>query len=183
MKKYICIVILISGLSTVTFVQKYYSKTAHVSFLSQAPIETIEANNNNAYIVFDASTGQIEFSVLIKGFSFQKALMQEHFNENYMESDKYPKSTFKGSLLDWSDTKLMNDHVYNVNVNGDLTIHGVAKQFNGPAKLTVKDGVISAFATFDVTIADYQIEVPKVVRDNISKTVKVTVKADLQPLK
>ena len=165
------------------FGQKYYCKTGHVSFLSEAPIETIEAKNDNAYIVFDAGTGQIEFSVLIKGFTFEKALMQEHFNENYMESDEYPKSIFKGSLTDWSGNHIVSDIENKVNVSGQLTIHGITKPFQGPATLMMKSGVLSAFATFDITIADYNIEVPKIVRDNISKTVKVTVKADLQPMK
>jgi len=182
MKKYLFIIIFFGGSGTISFGQKYFSKTGHVHFLSEAPIETIESDNHNGYVVFDAVTGQLEFSVLIKGFKFEKAMMQVHFNENYMESDKYPKSLYKGTLLNWSTIRLDSDNVYQVNVNGQLTIRGITKPFMCPGKLTVKGGVISAFATFDVVIADYGIQVPKVVRDNISKTVKVTISADLHPM-
>ena len=168
---------------SVTSGQKFYTKTGHVHFLSEAPIETIQSDNNNAYVVLDGASGQFEFSVLIKGFNFEKALMQQHFNENYLESDKYPKSVAKGSVLNWSAIRLDSDHEYNVNVGGQLTIHGITKPFSTQGKLVIKDGMISIFSTYTIVIADYEIEVPKVVRDNISKTVKVTVSADLQPMK
>lgn len=182
MKKYLFFFFFFGSVATTSFGQKFYSKTGHIHFLSKAPIETIESDNHNGYVVFDASTGQLEFSVLIKGFKFEKALMQQHFNENYMESDKYPKSVLKGSLFNWSISQLEKDGAYNVNVEGQLMIRGITKPFKCPARLTVKGGVISASAAFDVVIADYGIQVPKVVRDNISKTVKVAVNADLQPM-
>ena len=183
MKGYIISIVFIVGLFDVSFGQKYFSKTGHVHFLSEAPIEKIEADNNNGYVIFDAGTGQFEFSVLIKGFTFQKALMQEHFNENYMESDLYPKAIYKGSIADWSAIHLMNDHLYQVNVEGQLTIHGVTKPFKCQAALTMKNGGVTASAAFDVVIADFNIQIPKVVKDNISKNVKVSVKVDLLPLK
>jgi hypothetical protein len=177
-------VILFSVVSvTFSFGQKYYSKTGHVHFLSEAPIETIQSDNQNAFVVLDGATGNFEFSVLIKGFKFVKALMQQHFNENYMESDQFPKSTYKGSVTNWPSVHLDKDGVYNVNTKGDLTIHGITKPFSSPAKLTVKGEVVSVYATLDIVIADFGIEVPKVVRDNISKTVKVTFNADLQRMK
>ena len=183
MKKLILLFVCITGCVSLAVGQKYYSKTGHVHFISEAPIETIEADNNNCYVVFDEATGQFEFSVLIKGFTFQKALMQEHFNENYMESDTYPKAVYKGSITNWASIHLMNDHVFEVNVEGQLTIHGITKPFKCPASLTMKNGGVSANAAFEIVIADFNIQIPKVVRDNISKSVKVTVKADLQPIK
>jgi len=162
--------------------QKYFSKTGYVHFLSEAPIETIEATNNNSYVVFDATSGQMEWSVLIKGFKFEKALMQDHFNENYMESHKYPKAVFKGKA-DCGQINFSKDGQYSMDVSGNMTIHGVTKPLNSPAKLIIKDGLLSVSGTFDIAIADYGIEVPKVVRENIAKNVKVTVKAGLQPLK
>ncbi len=182
MNKYIFLIIFFGGFATISFGQKYYSKTGHIHFLSEAPIETIQSDNHSGYVVLDPATSQFEFSVLIKGFKFEKALMQQHFNESYMESDKYPKSICKGALLNWSNIHLDGDHVYEVNVDGQLTIRGITKPLKCPAKITVKGGVISVFATFDVVIADYGIEVPKVVRESISKTVKVTVNAALQPM-
>ncbi|HZV70124.1 MAG TPA: YceI family protein [Saprospiraceae bacterium] len=183
MKKYFLIIFLFGGFATASSGQKYFSKTGHIHFLSEAPIETIEADNNNGYVIFDAGTGRFEFSVLIKGFTFKKALMQEHFNENYMESDNYPKATYMGTIVDWPNIHLINDHVYQVNVDGQLTLHGITKPFKCKAALTMKSTGVSASAAFDIVIADYNIDIPKVVRDNISKVVKVTIKADLSQMK
>lgn len=182
MKKYLFVLGLLLSASWMHG-QKYFSKTANIRFLSEAPIERIEATNSNAYVVYDASSGWMEWSVLIKGFKFVKALMQQHFNENYMDSDKYPKATFKGSILNPSGINFSNDGVYNVDASGDLTIHGVTKPFRGPGHVTVKDGKGIMNTSFDIAIADFGIQVPKIVRDNIAKTVKVSLNADLQSLK
>lgn len=163
--------------------QKYFSKTARIHFLSEAPLEKIEASNHNAMVVLDASTGQMEWSVLIKGFQFQKALMQEHFNENYMESHKYPKGLFKGTLLNRNDVNLTKDGKYAVNVRGELTLHGVTQPLITSGWITVQAGKVTASSSFDIAVADYQIEIPKLVRDNIAKVVRVSVSADLMPLK
>ena len=170
------------GLATIASGQKYYSKTGHVEFLSEAPIETIKSTNDNGYVVLDATTGYFEFSVLIKGFKFQKALMQQHFNENYLESDQFPKAISKGTILNFSTINLNVDKTYDANISGQLTIHGVTKPFKCLAKMIVKGKTISALTTFDIVIADYGIQIPSVVRDNISDIVKVTVSADLIPM-
>ncbi|MBK9982618.1 MAG: YceI family protein [Saprospiraceae bacterium] len=184
MKKHFFLIILfIGGFTGFSFGQKYFSKTGRVHIVSEAPVEKIEADNNNGYVIFDAASGRFEFSVLIKGFTFQKALMQEHFNENYMESDDYPKAVYKGSIADWSTIHLMNDHVFQVNVEGQLTMHGVTKPFKCPASIIMKSGGVSATSSFDIAIADFNIQIPKVVKDNISKNVKVDVKVDLLPMK
>lgn len=162
--------------------QKYYSKTGNIHFLSEAPLEKIEATNNNAYAVFDAASGQMEWSVLIKGFKFEKSLMQQHFNENYMESSKFPKAIFKGQLVKPSATDLSKNGDYPVEVKGNMTMHGVTKPLSVPARIIVKDGKITAKGNFSIAIADYGIEVPKIVRDNIAKTVHVTVDAELLPM-
>ncbi|MEP6646497.1 MAG: YceI family protein [Saprospiraceae bacterium] len=182
MKKYILLFLFFTGFIAVSSGQKYYSKTGHVQFISDAPIEKITADNNNSYIIFDSATGKFEFSSLVKGFTFQKALMQEHFNENYMESDDYPKAIYKGSITDWSTLHLMNDHVYQVNVDGQLTMHGVTKPFKSKAELSMKNGNVIASSSFDIVIEDFNIQIPKVVKDNISKTVRVNVKAELVPM-
>jgi polyisoprenoid-binding protein YceI len=154
---------------------RYFSKAGKISFYSKAPMENIEAHNNKAVSVVDVSTGQVEFSVLLKGFEFQKARMQEHFNENYVESDKYPKSVFTGSIKNPGDIKLDKDGVYNVKVSGQLTLHGVTKPQDVDASFTVQNGRISAVAEFVVTVADYNIKIPALVKDNIGKTVKIVV--------
>jgi polyisoprenoid-binding protein YceI len=151
-----------------------YSNTQAQKY-SDAQIEKIEAHNSKATSVMDLSTGKIEFAVLIKAFQFEKALMQEHFNENYLESDKYPKATFKGVITNFESIDITKDGEYAVNVKGDLTIHGVTKEVEIPGKIIVKDGQISAKSSFEVTVADYKIEIPAVVRDNIAKVVRVDV--------
>lgn len=162
--------------------QKYFSKTGKISFYSEASLEKIEAHNTSASTVIDISTGAIEWAVLIQGFKFEKSLMQEHFNENYMESAKYPKAKFKGQVDNLSAVQFAKDGTYTANVSGQLEMHGVTKPVTIPATVTVKGGVISAKAKFNVTLADYNITIPKLVADNVSKTVKIEVAADYQPM-
>jgi len=107
--------------------QKYYSKAGHVQFVSDAPLEKITATNNSALIVIDAATGRMDLSVLMKGFKFEKALMQEHFNENYMESHLYPKGIFSGTITNMKEINLGKDGTYTARVQGDLSLHGVKK--------------------------------------------------------
>lgn len=160
--------------------QKLYSKTARVIFISEAPLEKIEGLNNNSYVILEAGSGAVEMSVLIKGFKFEKALMQDHFNENYLESSKFPKGIFKGNITNVSEINFSKDGEYTALVKGNLTLHGVTKPLTTSAKVFVKGGVISARSTFDIIIADYNIDVPKVVRENIAKTVRISVQTDLQ---
>ena len=117
----------------------------------------------------------MEFAVLIKAFQFEKALMQEHFNENYMESDKYPKAIFKGAIVDASTVDFSKDGDYPVKVKGKLTIHGVTNEVETDGTIDVKDGKISASSNFEIAVADYKIKIPSVVKDNIAKTVQIVV--------
>src|SRR5687768_15186800 len=125
MKNLIIIVLLLSA--QIAIGQKYFSKTGKISFYSDAPMEKIEAHNSTASTVLDLSTGSIEWAVLIQGFKFEKALMQEHFNENYMESSTYPKAKFKGKIDNIASVNLKKDGDYNVNVSGQMEIHGITK--------------------------------------------------------
>ncbi len=154
--------------------QKYYTKNGNISFFSKASLENISADNNQVLATIDAQTGQMQFSVLIKAFHFKKSMMEEHFNENYLESNKYPKAIFKGNIRDFKPD-LLKDGSYPVNVSGDITIHGVTKNVSLPGTITVKSGVISGSSTFKVKLADYNISIPKIVKDNIAETVDVTV--------
>lgn len=162
--------------------QKYFTRSGDISFFSETPMENIEAHNHKATCVIDTETSRIQWAVLIKAFQFEKALMQEHFNENYMESSKYPKSTFEGSLPGLSDLDLSKDGVHKLTATGDLTIHGVTRTVETPVILTVKLGALSGSADFEVAVADYNIEVPSVVRENIAKEVQVKVSADFDEL-
>jgi polyisoprenoid-binding protein YceI len=163
--------------------QKFFSKTGKISFSSTASMEKIEATNSSANTVIDLGTGNMEWAVLIQGFQFEKSLMKEHFNENYMESSKYPKAVFKGKIDNLSGVNLAKDGVYDVTVSGQLEIHGVSKPVTTQGTLTIKKGIVtSAFSKLSVALADYGIEIPKLVADNISKTVNITIQADYQLL-
>ncbi|MEY3397948.1 MAG: hypothetical protein RL220_542 [Bacteroidota bacterium] len=163
--------------------QKYFTRTGFVSFFSSTKMEDIKAENNKVASVLDASTGDVEFTILVKSFVFEKALMQEHFNENYMESDTYPKSTFKGKVENMSSVKIGTAGTYNVKVSGDLTMHGVTKKVTTDATFTVKDGKLSAASTFYVNPKDYNIAIPSVVQENISDKIEVKVLLNLDEMK
>ena len=163
--------------------QKYFTKEGKVSFYSKTNIEKIEATNSKATSVVDFGTGAIEWGVLIKAFKFEKALMQEHFNENYMESNKYPKSTFKGKIENVASINLGKDGTYNVVIKGTLDMHGVSKPVTANATFVVKGGAISGTSKFKVVLADYNISIPAVVKDSIAKEVEISVSADYSVFK
>ena len=160
--------------------QNYITKNGKISFFSKTDIEDIDAVNNQVMSVLNIGNGDLAFSVLINGFLFKKALMQEHFNENYMESNKFPKAGFKGTITDIAKHNLTKDGAYTVTVTGDLTIHGVTKNITTPGTITVKAGKISANATFNAAVADYNISIPGVVKNNISKTIEIKVACDYE---
>jgi YceI-like domain len=155
--------------------QNYVTKNGKISFFSKTNIENIDAVNNQAVSVLTPKTASIAFSVLINGFLFKKALMQEHFNENYMESNKYPKAGFKGTITDIDKVNFTKDGTYNITVTGDLNVHNVTNKVTMPAVIQVKNGKISANTVFKVKLDDYKISVPKIVEGNISKTIEIKV--------
>lgn len=163
---------------------KYYTRDGKIKFFSSTPMEDIEALSNDVSSVFDINTGKVEFGVPMKSFTFEKALMQEHFNEDYVESDQYPKAKFKGvfELPEGFDPKKPGE--YKVKAKGKLTLHGITRDIEEQGTITItKDGKISAECIFEVKPADYEIEIPSTVRDKIAKTVEVTVKMNYKPLK
>ncbi|TGE27022.1 YceI family protein [Hymenobacter metallicola] len=153
---------------------KYSTRAGLISFFSGTPLEDIEARSNQAAGVLDLSTGQVAFSVPMKSFVFKRTLMQEHFNENYVESDKFPKATFSGAVVNFQPGQLPPTGPQSVQVEGDLTIHGVKRRVKVPGTLEVKDHQLLVRSKFTVAPADYNIEIPALVRDNIAKTVEVT---------
>lgn len=156
---------------------KLYSKEAKISFYSKTAMENIDAVNNKGLCFWNTVTGELEFSVLIKGFQFNSALMQEHFNENYMESDKFPKAVFKGVLVVATSFSLQANGTYNVSAEGMLTIHGVSKKISVPVNITSKNGRFSASTNFRVLVKDYNISIPAVVADKIDKQISISVSA------
>jgi polyisoprenoid-binding protein YceI len=164
---------------------KFFTKTGKINFdatAAQSP-EKITAVNKSVTCVMDSKTGNVQFSVLMKGFEFERALMQEHFNENYVESDKFPKAEFKGALAENQKVEYTKDGSYNVKVKGKLTIHGETKEVETDGIITVKAGKINVAATFAIVLADYKVAIPAVVADKVGKTAKISVACALDPLK
>lgn len=161
--------------------QTYFTKTGKIDFFSTTPMENIEAVNNEVSSFLNVEKNELVFAVLIKSFRFEKALMQEHFNENYMESDKFPKAQFKGNLQDFDPNNYKKDGEYKVNVKGDLTIHGVTKNVTVPGIIIVKNGKIAALSKFKVRCKDYDIKIPSVVANKIAEEIDVNVDIKYEP--
>ena len=162
--------------------QKLYSKNAVIRINSPSKVEKIEGQSSTATTVVDLASGKIEFAVLSNSFVFEKALMQEHFNENYLESTKFPKCTFKGSLDNAASLKLSSPGTYKTTVRGDLTMHGVTQSISAPVEFLVDDKGIHANCMFKVKCSDYQIEIPSVVKNTVSNDVDVKVKVEYKAL-
>lgn len=165
--------------------QRIFSRNANVSFdaTSNASLEEVEAKTNTGNIVIDAASGAVEAAVLMKSFQFKKALMGEHFNENYVESSKYPKAAFKGKLTDANSVNFTKDGTYKTTVSGNLTMHGVTKPVSAPATITVKGGKITAQTDFTLALTDYNISIPSLVADKVAKVVKVSFGGALEAIK
>ena len=182
MKKTILVVILVQCINTFAFAQdKFFTRTGQISFFSETPIENIEATNGSVSSILSIETGDIAVSAQMKGFEFEKALMEEHFNENYVESDKYPKATFKGNIVNFDRSKYEKDVEYEVDVVGDLSLHGETKNISTKATLKFVDDKILAKTAFEVDVKDYKIKIPKAVIDNIAESISVNVDLNLEP--
>lgn len=182
MKRIVIVVAAIFLSYTGVNAQKYMTKTGTIKFNSETPMEKIDAVNRQVNSALDFSTGNFVFKVLIKGFEFQKALMQEHFNENYMESEKFPNSTFNGKITNIKDVNQAKDGVYKVVAEGDLTMHGVTNKVKVNGTLEVKSGKIIGLAQFNVAPKDYNIIIPQAVIKNISESIQVDVNVTLDKL-
>jgi len=184
MKNILIVTLFFSLFGTVGFSQtKLFSKSSVISFKSKTVIQDIEAVNNKALSIWELSSGKIEFSVLIKGFQFEKALMQEHFNENYMESSKFPKAVFKGVLQNNQSVAGNINVEYTSKVVGTLTMHGITKPVTAIAKITSKNGVVSGVADFFVLASDFNIKIPSVVANKVNNRIDIHIDvATYQPL-
>jgi len=158
------------------------TKNGYIGFFSSTPVEDIKADNNQVASVIDVSTGEIVFQVLIKSFKFAKALMEEHFNENYLESEKFPRSTFKGKITNLAAIDFSKPGQYEVTVEGDLNIHNVTNKVSVKGSIEVIPGGINANSKFNVVPEDYKIKIPAIVRENIAKIIEVTVAIRYSPV-
>jgi len=157
---------------------KIKTRQGQVSFFSYTSVENIEATNNQVLSGIDLSNGEIAVSMLMKAFIFKKALMEEHFNESYVESDIYPKSQFQGTIKDFDPT---SDEVQTRIVQGTFNFHGVQKELEIKVKIDQSTGTCVVSGDFDVEISDYDIKVPPLLVPNIAKTIKITFRFEYDP--
>ncbi len=184
MKKQFILIILISLLSFhVSMAQDMYiTRNGKVTFFSTTPVEDIRAANNEVSSVINTKTGAMQFIILIKSFQFKKTAMQEHFNRrDYMDSDNFPKSEFKGTITDVSKVDFKKDGNYPVTVEGNLTMHGVTNKLKTSGVISVKEGRISTSSKFKIKLADYNISVPAIVSSKVANVVEVTVTCSYDP--
>jgi polyisoprenoid-binding protein YceI len=163
---------------------KYYTKAGNIQFdatAAKSP-EKITGENHASVCVLDTKTGALQFSVPMSGFEFEKALMQEHFNENYVETKLFPKAEFRGSITNNAEVQFTKDGTYKVKVKGNLVMHGVTKEVVTEGEILVKGGKISAKAGFTVTLLDYNIKIPTVVADKVGTQARILVDCALEPL-
>jgi polyisoprenoid-binding protein YceI len=175
MKKTAFFLLMIISIAISGQAQKYVTKNGLIRFYSDAPVEKIEAINRQVNAAMDIATGDLVFRVLMKSFTFEKALMQEHFNENYAESDKYPNATFLGKIINIKDVNISKDGIYPVTVDGKLTLHGETKQVSEKGTFEVKEGKLVGKTKFSINLSDYKISIPTTVVNSISKTIEITV--------
>lgn len=166
-------------LNTAGAQNRFFTKDAKINFNSSTSLEDIVAESNQATTFIDIDKNEVAFSVLTTSFKFRRALMEEHFNENYIESSKFPKAKFSGKIvttIDWKSEKLVI-----VEVKGQLTIHGVTKDVTFKAQITPGKGKVIANAELKVTPEDFAIAIPSVVRDKIAKEVTIKIDAVYTP--
>lgn len=154
---------------------KFLCNEGHITFFSHTAIEDITAENKEVASVLDSESGEVAVIVKISAFQFEKKLMQEHFNENYMESEQFPKSTFMGKIVNNREIDYANQGSYPIEVEGDMTIHGVVQNFSEKGSLEVRPDGIEVTMEFLLDPSDYGIKIPKVVRKNIAERLQVTI--------
>ncbi len=165
------LVILLSAWGLVSHAQKYTADKSFVSFYSHATIEDITAKNSKASSIFNSETGDIVFSIPIKDFQFAKSLMQEHFNEKYMDTEKIPKSTFQGKITGFNAA---TPGPQDVHAAGKLSIHGVTHDVDIPGTIEVRGDNIIMKSKFIVKLEDYNVTRPQLFFSNIAEQVEVT---------
>ena len=173
MKKLIYLIVFIS--INLFSQSKYLTKTGVINFEASVPsVEEVKALNKSVTAILNSDNGEFAALVFVKGFRFKNALMEEHFNENYAESDTYPKSTFKGKIIDF-DLSNLNNHGSSFNIKGELTFHGKIKQLDNLEILISKNNdVVSISGSFKAMASDFDIKIPKIVRSKIAEDIEVS---------
>lgn len=157
---------------------RYKTTRGEVNINASTPLEDIDALNNTSNAILDPATGNFAVVLLVKEFEFDRKLMQEHFNENYMESDKYPKAVFSGTLQDFNPD-FMDNLPANYDLKGKLTIHGTTRPLSTTVELSRKENLLILESEFMVKSEDHGIEVPRLLFKKIAREVQVRVSLEL----
>lgn len=176
--------LLIFSIGSITAQERHFTKSGKITFdatTSKSP-EKIAATTNTAICVLEKSTGKIQFSVILKSFEFANALMQEHFNENYVESHKFPKAEFKGQLMQPEKISYQQNASNTVTVKGTMFLHGVQKEMESSGTISIQNGNIFLSSTFVLLLKDFGIKIPGLVSDKVGEQVKISLEATLDPL-
>ena len=176
---FICFFLIFSG--NLLIAQKYFTREGSITLISETPVERIEAFNKTATSVIDFSSGAMDFAALIKAFHFEKAILQDYFNENFLQSNEYPKAVFKGKILNYEDIDLTKAGVHQVAVEGELTAHGQTKKVRTNGSLKINGDIVNAIASFTLSADDYKIPIPEVVKENLAKEIKIDINVKLKP--
>lgn len=161
---------------------KYMTRTGSAHFVADGVIkDDVAAKTNTVTAVLDPNTGQVQVRIPINSFVFRKALMQEHFNENYLESHQFPFANFKGQVADWDASMMQKSGSQKIKFMGKLEIHGISKDVVEPGTMELSGGQIRMSTDLMVTVADFGIKVPTLVRDKIAKEAAVHVEVHLKP--
>ncbi|MBL7918288.1 MAG: YceI family protein [Bacteroidia bacterium] len=174
--------LILAGLFTLNFnAQIYKAKegTTNITFFSAAPLEDITATNKGGIIVYNSVTNEIQIRVSVISFKFKNSLMEEHFNENYMETEKFPNAMFKGKINEAVD--LTKDGETKITVTGKMEIHGETKEETYEGTITKKGNELTIKTKFKIKIVDYKIKVPSMYVKNIAEVVDVDVYSVLEP--
>ena len=175
-KKLVCLIIILSGSNLLFAQKKIMIDNGKINFTSDAPLELIKAASEQMKMVIDPSTNQVGLVVPIQSFQgFNGRLQREHFNDKYMESDKFPNATFQGKIIEKVD--FSKDGVTEVRVKGDLSVHGLSQTRIIKGVITVKNGIVSIASDFKIPLSDHNISVPSIISEKIASEIQVNVYA------
>jgi hypothetical protein len=178
MKKILLSLAVILGLYNTAFSQIYNCTNGNISFFQETPVENIDARSTRLLSILNTDNNMIAYKVNMTSFVFEKSLMQDHFNENYVESGKYPTAVFRGVInekIDWT-----KDGTYPITSTGDMTMHGVTKRITEKGTLVIKNGNININNFFTIKFTDYGVEIPNLLIKQLSDIVEVTINCNYE---
>ncbi|WP_018616118.1 YceI family protein [Segetibacter koreensis] len=180
-RSFVVAILLFSFTSLFAQEAKIFSvKSGKISFQSDAPFETIRASSNDVKGLLEIEKKLFAFKVRMESFDgFNSSLQKEHFNENYIESSKFPEATFNGKIIE--DVDLTKDGNYTIRAKGNFTVHGISQERIIKSDVAVKNGKINIESAFSVLLDDHNIPIPKVVKDKLSSEINVKVNCELEP--